>query len=882
MPKGYELVPLTAEDRKIMESGGIGLSGDWQRLNAPLVNIPKITEEEDDDTLTRYAKRGANVVGDFVSGMTSPMSLGSLALTAGGALAGRAGLFGISQAARTAEAAMSIPSIAHGAYMTGTAKSLPEAAGGLLEAGLGAYGATSGLSTEGFTPVRYGKQEVFDRALRANASGESLTGSAPEALYQRRSGAPVYYGVNATDAGERDLTSVMNNSTQRGVLAGIMADADKRGVTTLDAWAVPSEKMPDGMLPTLYRRYGWEEVSRQPYDMKYGEPSDELKRAWSQQGWAEGDPIPDVVYMRRAKGATGDAAQSPRTSAQSEPMPAQASQLDAPDAISPAYSTTPPAVPRSALSSTAMALAGPAATLGIPDDPDSELDDYARLALIGGSGASLATAGWFPKRLASKINKEVSEAKAAQRAAYFELEPTAKKDSFKADQAALRQIVRDNVAAVTDNPALQQKLADGYATIALPVANNINYDLRRPTEALFESDKIGTSSTTSLRKARGVKFNNFAKRRLDFAYDEGVKRAATERWGNNEWLYHLSDGDPEVAVRVVRLLGAFSPGQVTDLNTLNAMEGFLRASMGETPEMMLGKKVFNPDTKKWVRGKGSMSMGHPRPGTVEGNLTRAMELGRIFQTKVEALASAELGVASDIPIDMWLMRAIGAQSDRTPSDQLYRLIAESMSKQAKEKGEEPFAYMAKVWMGMQKIAGTPSASFETTAANMALTKNLGNPANYPDLLAQIESREPLKRLLESRPPKSPKGKKGKKSREDAIAADAAESLMDEDKYAAKTVVSSLNPNALNPKDMNPNPTRSYEEWNAQARALLDAGKSKDVLKPKWRPPTPADVVYEPLRSAENPYGYARTVTAAEKKADKRGRATLASLVKPRR
>ena len=233
-----------------------------------------------------------------------------------------------------------------------------------------------------------------------------------------------------------------------------------------------------------------------------------------------------------------------------------------------------------------------------------------------------------------------------------------------------------------------------------------------------------------------------------------------------------------------------------------------------------------------VRGKGTLTTGHPRPSTVQGNLTRAMELGRIFQTKVEALASAELGVASDIPIDMWLMRAIGAQSDRTPSDSLYRLIAESMAKEAKKKGEEPFSYMAKVWMGMQKIAGTPSASFETTASNIAFAKNLGDPANYPELLAQIESGAPLKRLLESRSKKTLKGKKGAAK---SKAEEAAEALRDEDADAAKVIVSSVNPNAINPRDMNPNPARSYEEWNDQARALLNAGKNRDVLKPKWRP-----------------------------------------------
>ena len=192
--------------------------------------------------------------------------------------------------------------------------------------------------------------------------------------------------------------------------------------------------------------------------------------------------------------------------------------------------------------------------------------------------------------------------------------------------------------------------------------------------------------------------------------DAGVERAALEDWDDARWVYHLTDGDPTTAAQLSRLFGAFSPGQKTDANTLNAIEAFLRSARGESVDDILGPLVKDADTGEMTRMGGSLSFKHPRPNTVQDNLERAVLLGRLFDDKVEAMSGSMVALHDKIPIDMWLMRAIGAQSDVTPGTGYYRLISEAMAKEAAKRGENPFQFMAKTWMGMQAIAGSPTPS----------------------------------------------------------------------------------------------------------------------------------------------------------------------------
>lgn len=78
--------------------------------------------------------------GDLLSSFSSPLSLGTTALTLGAGGAARAGLAGGSRALTLGARAASVPAIAHGAYKIGTAEDLGEVGAGALELGAGAVG----------------------------------------------------------------------------------------------------------------------------------------------------------------------------------------------------------------------------------------------------------------------------------------------------------------------------------------------------------------------------------------------------------------------------------------------------------------------------------------------------------------------------------------------------------------------------------------------------------------------------------------------------------------------------------------------------------------------------------------------------------------------
>lgn len=327
---------------------------------------------------------------------------------------------------------------------------------------------------------------------------------------------------------------------------------------------------------------------------------------------------------------------------------------------------------------------------------------------LGAAKVATGAAGWFPKRLAAELTN-------IRRT----LVQRAKDSGEKVKDAVIDTAVRNHIRDVAPNAKVAQRLIDGYETIALPTTGGVNFDQRRPLAQVMKFDAPGTSTTSTVKNERGVVLSNWSKQRMDIAYDVGGKR--NESWGDGRWLFNLSDGDPETAVIITRLLGSFSPRQKTDANALNAIEAFLRASNGETTKDIIA----------------SQSFGHPLPNTVTANMDRAMQLGRIFQQKTEALAGAELGLHDAIPIDMWLLRALGVQSDTTPGTGAYRLLTEAVSKEAASKGESPFSYMAKVWMGMQDIVGTPTPSFSDAVGSLGLTGTIGTPAGRAQATSQI-------------------------------------------------------------------------------------------------------------------------------------------------
>ena len=101
------------------------------------------------------------------------------------------------------------------------------------------------------------------------------------------------------------------------------------------ARARESRLLLDQVDPALYGRYGWRPVRSIPYDVAaYGEPSEALRRAWRVEGWREGDPYPDVVYMERDRTARLDSAP--------ESSPSRTTDAAATPARSSLQRTTPP------------------------------------------------------------------------------------------------------------------------------------------------------------------------------------------------------------------------------------------------------------------------------------------------------------------------------------------------------------------------------------------------------------------------------------------------------------------------------------------------------------------------------------------------------------
>jgi hypothetical protein len=72
----------------------------------------------------------------------------------------------------------------------------------------------------------------------------------------------------------------------------------------MQAFAVPSERFPQGFLPSTYGNYGFDEVTRIPFSKEFyiedrGQNAfDDLTRQWRSEGWDESKGFPDVVLMK--------------------------------------------------------------------------------------------------------------------------------------------------------------------------------------------------------------------------------------------------------------------------------------------------------------------------------------------------------------------------------------------------------------------------------------------------------------------------------------------------------------------------------------------------------------------------------------------------------
>lgn len=127
-----------------------------------------------------------------------------------------------------------------------------------------------------------------------------------EVFFATKPGDPATgYGKNPKDFGfgenEKTLSLVLNGERgTAGMGDAIVMKALQEGVTALDCFAVKSSKYPDGMLPALYGRFGFETVGEIPFDPSYYTKLEveDLKRFWKKNGWDESTGYPAVVLMK--------------------------------------------------------------------------------------------------------------------------------------------------------------------------------------------------------------------------------------------------------------------------------------------------------------------------------------------------------------------------------------------------------------------------------------------------------------------------------------------------------------------------------------------------------------------------------------------------------
>lgn len=180
----------------------------WERFNTPLVEQPPIA----DTTQARMMKA-------FMDNLTSPANLSLSALSGGANMAGKAGLFGVSSAARAAEGALQIPYLVEGirnmlSGKTGGEKLLGGAQA--LLSGLGIRGAGKRLGPIAKSIPREGTIPIED--LMAQFKSEGV----PEA----------HAGQIARDKGMKELGDAISQLPPSGTITPESVQGFERATRT--------------------------------------------------------------------------------------------------------------------------------------------------------------------------------------------------------------------------------------------------------------------------------------------------------------------------------------------------------------------------------------------------------------------------------------------------------------------------------------------------------------------------------------------------------------------------------------------------------------------------------------------------------------------------
>jgi hypothetical protein len=145
-----------------------------------------------------------------------------------------------------------------------------------------------------FEVFQLGDGEVFF-GLEKSYNYDDVYGLTDNPTYVKVEGGPELTGDEVA------LVSVINNEVgAKGVGKATVLKAIEEGATALDAFAVPSDRFPDGFLPDFYGSFGFEEVGRIDFDPSFYSQTElaDLEDYWRSTGWNESAGPPKIVIMK--------------------------------------------------------------------------------------------------------------------------------------------------------------------------------------------------------------------------------------------------------------------------------------------------------------------------------------------------------------------------------------------------------------------------------------------------------------------------------------------------------------------------------------------------------------------------------------------------------
>lgn len=322
---------------------------------------------------------------------------------------------------------------------------------------------------------------------------------------------------------------------------------------------------------------------------------------------------------------------------------------------------------------TAGAIAAPAAAQLIPDDPNSELDDYARAALdVGGVGA-LAHIGLSPKmakNLTAILKTGETEAKGLTLVRKFLKEKFPKNANTLFQQFAAKDVVPQGPLPNVD---LSQRK---------PLLNGV-------VKAKKVAYKDPTTGKTTTRTE--VTLSPEATARLDGLFEHAKTLGAD--WTKDGAELEKLIPDAGERRMFTRSFAALSPTTPLELNFLQSAVAYPMLRAGASPQEVIEAVSKHP----------GLGVGNPK--SKGPNLARAAAGEELSGDKVSALDKGVYGAGADeVPLDIHFLRAMGAVEEKRPPKLLYEAINRAIAKHAMEKhGIGAFDYMAPIWGAMRQI-----------------------------------------------------------------------------------------------------------------------------------------------------------------------------------